>query len=535
MAENINKLRGGYYTPYEVTKFVTEWAIRNKNEKVLEPSCGDGHFVREITDRLLTLGATTDEIKENALAIELYAEEAQKAAKYGSSVICGDFFHAYKNYIKGKKEFDVIVGNPPFIRYQNFDEEFRKCAFSLTEAVGLHLTKLSNIWLPFLILCCEILDKTKGRLGMVIPAELFQVDYAAETRKYLSEKFEHLQIVTFKKLLFEGTQQEVVLLLGECKSLKKGIEVYEVEDASDLKNALFSSQSAEVKTLDHSVDKWTKYFLSNEELDLLRRLESHDELIPTTQLFEVNVGIVSGQNKFFIMNYDTVVNHGLENSTQPIIGRSEQLNGVILDEEDLEELRVKNKKIFLFVPKGEILSENEAEYIKKGEQANYHKGYKCSIRKSWYIVPQSWMPEAFMLRQINKYPKMVLNSTNATNTDTLHKIRFLDGVNGYAVTAAFLNSYTFALSEITGRSYGGGVMTFEPGEIRKLKIPMKFADKLDLNYIDQLMRNKQVEKVLDYTDKILLSEGLGLTNKEIGILRNIWDKLVNRRLYRKLA
>lgn len=215
MAENFNKLRGGYYTPYEVTKFVTEWAIRNKNEKVLEPSCGDGHFVREITDRLLTLGATTDEIKENALAIELYAEEAQKAAKYGSSVICGDFFHAYKNYIKGKKEFDVIVGNPPFIRYQNFDEEFRKCAFSLTEAVGLHLTKLSNIWLPFLILCCEILDKTKGRLGMVIPAELFQVDYAAETRKYLSEKFEHLQIVTFKKLLFEGTQQEVVLLLGE--------------------------------------------------------------------------------------------------------------------------------------------------------------------------------------------------------------------------------------------------------------------------------------------------------------------------------
>ena len=78
-------------------------------------------------------------------------------------------------------------------------------------------------------------------------------------------------------------------------------------------------------------------------------------------------------------------------------------------------------------------------------------------------------------------------------------------------------------------------MTFEPGEIRKLKIPMKFADKLDLNYIDQLMRNKQVEKVLDYTDKILLSEGLGLTNKEIGILRNIWEKLVNRRLYRKLA
>ena len=126
-----------------------------------------------------------------------------------------------------------------------------------------------------------------------------------------------------------------------------------------------------------------------------------------------------------------------------------------------------------------------------------------------------------------------MNFTDATNTDTLHKIRFLEGINGSAVTLAFLNSYTFALSEITGRSYGGGVMTFEPGEIRKLKIPMIHAEKLNLMYVDELMREKNIEGILDYTDKILLEDGLGLTKDEIFTLRGIWKKLSDRRLYRK--
>ena len=184
MEEKINKLRGGYYTPQDVTRFITEWAIQNRTSKILEPSCGDGHFVKDSVERLLFLGATTNEIKRNVFAVELYEEEAKKASEYGSNVICGDFFGIFKDTIKGKIKFDAIVGNPPFIRYQNFDEKYRKCAFSLAEEVGLHLTRLSNIWLPFLILCCEALDENYGRLGMVIPAELVQVDYAAEARKY---------------------------------------------------------------------------------------------------------------------------------------------------------------------------------------------------------------------------------------------------------------------------------------------------------------------------------------------------------------
>lgn len=533
METNFNKLRGGYYTPPEVTDFITNWAIQDKNNTILEPSCGDGHFLKDAANRLFTLGASEKEINHNIVGIELYEQEATKASKYGTNIMCGDFFGIYESILKHRRKFDVILGNPPFIRYQNFEEEYRNIAFKQVSDIGIELTKLSNIWLPFLILCSELLNENTGRLGMVIPAELFQVDYAAEARRYLSEKYEHLLIITFKKLLFEDAQQEVVLLLGECKSSRKGIEVIELQDATELSHFMPNNISTEIKCLDHSVDKWTKYYLSNEELELLKKLESNENLIPTTDLFEVNVGLVSGQNSFFIIDNNTVNSYKLQNSIIPIIGRSEQLKGILLKSSDLKLLEKQNKKIFMFVPDPDNLSDADRNYIKMGEDLNYHKGYKCRIRKNWYIVPQSWKPDAFLLRQISKYPKMVINHTEATTTDTLHKIRFLEGVNGNLVTVAFLNSYTFALSEITGRSYGGGVMTFEPGEIRKLKIPMKGAEKLDIQYIDTLMRDKKIEDVLDYTDQVLLIDGLGLSVKETQLLRSIWNKLSYRRLFRK--
>ena len=89
------------------------------------------------------------------------------------------------------------------------------------------------------------------------------------------------------------------------------------------------------------------------------------------------------------------------------------------------------------------------------------------------------------------------------------------------------------VTEHKDASYGGGVLTFEPGEIRQLKIPMKNAEKLDVTKIDKLIRDDKIEEVLDYTDRILLIEGLGLTEFEVTTLRNIWIKLSERRIGRK--
>ena len=531
----LEKLRGGYYTPEPIARFICNWAIDINTKGILEPSCGDGIFLKEAAKKVIEINPNLS-IEDTIVGIELFEKEAKKASIYGTKVIYGDFFGFYKDNIEGKQKFDVIIGNPPFIRYQNVDTDSREIAFQLMRNAGLHPNKLTNIWLPFLVLSALVLSKN-GKLGMVIPAELFQVSYAGETREFLAKYFDRLTLITFQKIVFEDIQQEVILLLGEKTSDSKGIQVIELNDLDDLGNLdLTNFYDYEVKELNHSDEKWIKYFLSCKEIELMRKLRNNVDIVPTTDLFEINVGLVSGENSFFLLNYDMVKEYQLGNATRMIIGKTEQLKGVILSERDFKNLVDKGKKVYMFAPKDlpfSELSKEEQKYIKYGEKLGFNTGYKCRIRKNWYCVPQSWEPDAFILRQVNRYPRIILNYANAVSTDTIHKIRFLDGVNPEYVAAAFLNSFTLALAEVTGRSYGGGVLTFEPSEIRKLMIPMKNAELLDVKKIDQLIRDNKIEEVLDYSDRILLVNGLGLSNNEVKILRNIWVKLSERRLGRK--
>jgi len=523
-----DKLRGGYYTPKPIADFIVQWAIRRADDTILEPSCGDGSFIQSVVAN----GGNP----KNITGVELDPVESGKAKRHGATIINEDFFTFYLREIQDKCHYDVVLGNPPFIRSQNFDEQYRQKAFSLMEVEGLHPNRLTNIWIPFLVLSTCALQP-RGRLGMVIPAEVMQVDYAAEVRQYLSEQYDSLTIVTFKKLLFPNAQQEVVLLLGEKTAEKKGIRTIEVDDAEALSTLDLSREDFEVKQLDHNTEKWTQYYLTNSEISLIRALRGNSQICSANELFDVNVGIVSGENDFFLLNEDTRGEYGLnEEHLTPIVGRADQLRGINFSNEDFDQLIACGRKVYLFSPADNeysALSKNEQSYIEFGVKQGYNSGYKCRIRKKWYIVPRTWKADAFMLRQVNKYPRIVFNNTDAQNTDTLHKIRFREQVDGHAVTAAFLNSFTLALCEIVGRSYGGGVLTFEPGEVRKLMIPMVGSSKLDFELIDRLAKENQIEEILNYTDRILLEEHLNLSHEEVLLLRGVWDRLSNRRIERK--
>lgn len=523
-----DKLRGGYYTPKPIADFIVQWAIRRADDTILEPSCGDGSFIQSVV--------ANGSNPKNIMGVELDSVESEKAKRHGATIINEDFFTFYSREIQNKCRYDVVLGNPPFIRSQNFDEQYRQKAFSLMEAEGLHPNRLTNIWIPFLVLSTCALQPY-GRLGMVIPAEVMQVDYAAEVRQYLSEQYDSLTIVTFKKLLFPNAQQEVVLLLGEKTAEKKGIRTIEVDDAEALSMLDLSSEDFEIKRLDHSTEKWTQYYLTNSEISLIRKLRANDRISSVNELFDVNVGIVSGENDFFLLNEDTRVEYSLnEEHLTPIVGRADQLRGINFSNEDFSQLIACGRKMYLFSPADDeygALSKSEQNYIDFGVKQGYSSGYKCRIRKKWYIVPRTWKADAFMLRQVNKYPRIVFNNTDAQNTDTLHKIRFRDGIDGHLVTVAFLNSFTLAMCEIIGRSYGGGVLTFEPGEVRKLMIPMIGAEELDFNFIDKCARDNRIEDILNHTDRILLEKHLCLTHEDVALLRGVWDRLSNRRIGRK--
>lgn len=536
------KLRGGYYTPKPIADFMCSWGIELETQKVLEPSCGDGNFVESAILRFQALGITGENLKGRIKGVELLEEESLKAkvrAAYlglnSNTIVNSDFFQFLEE--NGNTRFDLVIGNPPFIRYQNFPEEHRKLAIKRMQELGLNPNKLTNIWVPFLVISASLLNEN-GKLGMVIPAELFQVKYAAETRVFLSNFFERITIVTFKKLVFDNIQQEVVLLLCE-KHVQggKGIRVIECENLDELDQLdFYAIHESTVKPIDHTTEKWTKYFLSEEEINLLRRLKQDHRVITCGDIMEVDVGLVTGRNEFFMLKEEQVKNWNLEDYTIPVVSKSNQLKGITFSEIDFAGNSSAQNSIHLFIPPNQDfddLPEVCQKYIRYGEEQGFNLGYKTKIRKRWYITPSLWVPDAFALRQVGDYPKLVLNETGASSTDTIHRVRFIGEVNRAMVACSFINSLSFAFSEITGRSYGGGVMTFEPTEIEEIQIPLLADLDLDFNRIDDLIRQREIEMVLDMVDQELLINHHGFTQVEVDALRGIWRKLSQRRINRR--
>jgi adenine-specific DNA-methyltransferase len=405
------------------------------------------------------------------------------------------------------------------------------------EKAGFHPNRLTNIWAPFLVISSLLLNES-GRLAMVIPAELFQVKYAAETRLFLSNFFDCLTIVTFKQLVFPDIQQEIVLVLGERKSENaKGIRVIELENAEELQNYQQTEiNRTEVKPLDHSTEKWTQYFLTTAEIELLRNLAKHPKLTMSNHVIDVDVGIVTGNNQFFVLTENEVEEKGLNNFVRTIVTRSAHLPGLRFTDEDYRSNVTQQYPALLFYPPdiAQIqLPLALQRFIADAEKQGLHQTYKCRQRKSWYVVPSVWNPDAFMLRQVHAFPKLILNEVGVTCTDTIHRVKFINGRDGKSIVSAFLNALTFAFSEIKGRSYGGGVLTFEPSEAEDLPLPLEGSEQLDFALLDQQLRSGRIEDVLAITDKVLLVDGLGLSWQETSALRQIWQKLRNRRINRK--
>jgi adenine-specific DNA methylase len=525
-----DKLRGGYYTPGSIAAFILKWGINgNPCAKILEPSCGEGIFLDQIKKNNFPY--------ESITAIELNSVEAKKASKIQlpQKEIHNEDFYLYCNTTK--ERFDLIIGNPPYIRYQYFSNEQHEIAKKIYMQAGLHYSKLSNSWVSFVVGACLLL-KEKGKLGFVLPAELLQVSYAQSLREYLSWFFNKINIISFKKLVFPLIQQEILLLLCE-KSGKKShsIEHIEIKDAADLDNLDVSKLKTEGKKIDLKNNKWTYYFLDQNEIDFLDQLSRDGAFSCIGNYADVEVGITTGANNYFTVPYSTVEKYDLKKYAKPMVGRSVQIISLNFTKDDWKANLDKNIKANLLVfPAKECLKDHKGAlaYINLGEKNGINKGYKTGIRYEWFVIPSIKLSDAFFIRRNHTYPRMILNSANVYTTDTMHRIFFKKNINKKAFVASYYNSLSFAFSEIVGRSYGGGVLELMPGETEKIFFPYKpESDKL-FDEIDVMMRKKlSIDKILKISNKILLHDGFGFSANEIKIANNIWEKLSSRRLNRK--
>ena len=440
------KLRGAYYTPTAIAEFLTNWAIRNPKDKILEPSCGDGTFIAAASKLIGEDGAIT--------GIEIAPKEAKLASDKGSSnttIICDDAFSWWTS-CRDRGKYDAVIGNPPFIRYQDFRREQRELALGLMVEEGLKPSKLTNAWMPFVVLATQAL-KEGGRLAFVLPAELFQVGYAAQLREYLTRKYDNIHLICFKRRVFAQIQQETILMLATRKQCKSSnIRLTDLEDIDGLTGIELKHSKSIRSGLNHGRDKWTQYYLTNREVGLLRELRACLDIPRISDYADVNVGIVTGRNAFFVMDRESAKRNEVYEWCVPIVGRSYQIPGLKFTSNELDQLTYNNSRVLLLKLdhlKRSSLPAEALAYIEAGEAEGLHRGYKCKIRlPAWWTIPSWWIPDGFMLRQIHLAPKIVANDTTATATDTVHRVRAHLGVDINQMASASFNSLTLAFAEI---------------------------------------------------------------------------------------
>jgi adenine-specific DNA-methyltransferase len=329
-----------------------------------------------------------------------------------------------------------------------------------------------------------------------------------------------------------------VLLLADGYSVARFgdclIEMVETHSLADLLAARPNHKDpGEYSVVDHSTEKWLKYFLKPAEIGFMRALKANPEIVPLGHHAEIDVGVVTGRNDFFVVSKPDIERFDLAPYVVPLVGRSSQLRGAIINRAEWQGFADDGQDVYLLrlgETGGPPLGAGARRYVKAGEADGVHLGYKCSIRDPWYRVPSVWVPDAFLFRQIYDFPRAVLNRAKAVSTDTVHRMRCRR--NPAATVENTYTHLTAASAEIEGRSYGGGVLELEPTEAERLLVPKDTRRGVPVADIDRLVRAGKVAAVLRENDRLLL-RAAGLTNAECATLRRIWVKMRERRLSRK--
>ena len=518
--ESEQKLRGGYYTPGDLAAFLTRWVAPTAATRLLEPSCGDGAFFPSLRGT----GASVT-------AFELAPEEAAKATARGLAnciVHNRDFLGWALESSDG--QFDAVVGNPPFVRYQYLPAAFQANAERVFARLGCKFTKHTNAWVPFILASMELL-RPGGRLAMVVPSEIVHVMHAQSLRTYLSEQCRRIVVVDPQEIWFEGTLQGAVLLLAEKKASPEvhgeGLGIHRVAGRDFLRQdpeAVFAAPRAiNGKTVQ---GKWTRALVPSATLAILDAIEASDRFCRFSAAAKVDVGIVTGANKFFLVTDDVVQQHGLQKWAHPMFGRSDHCPGVIYDDAQHALNAATGKPTNFLWLDGSV--ENTAAgraYIASGESENLHKRYKCRIRKPWFTVPSVYATEVGMLKRSHDTPRLILNSVGAYTTDTAYRIRALRGT-AQELVYGFFNSLTALSAELEGRHYGGGVLELVPSEIEKLLLPAPEGIVPDVKRLDRMVRENTVAETLEVQSEAVLRT---LSKAEQMDLLAAWATLRDRR------
>lgn len=525
----LRKARGAFFTPAALCEYICEWAVQGPTDTVLEPSCGEAAFLTAAAGRLDRLGA--DRSGNQLFGVEVHPDSAAAARAIVEAtgrladIVAADFFAQ-----PAERRFDVVIGNPPYVRYHGFAGASRSAGRAAALRGGVGLTALASSWAAFTVHAAEFL-RPGGRLGLVLPAELLTVNYAATVRRYLMENFGRVRLVMFTERVFPGVLEEVVLVLAEDALASGGTdhcELRQVTRASNLTDEL-AGQGAPHRWWPADVsDKWTPALLSTTALQVYGPLVTGAGFSELAAWGDTTLGAVTGRNDFFALSPAQAMELKLRDTeTIPLSPPgSRHLRGLSFTSAAWQRMGQQGARTLLFRPGADRadMSAGARRHLTAGEDAGIDTAYKCRVRSPWWQVPLVAEPDLFVTYMNADTPRLSTNSARVRHLNSVHGVYFTDEFRDLGrdlLPLASLNSLTLLGAELVGRAYGGGMLKLEPKEADHLPVPspallVQISDKLHAlrRPVRDALRRSGLMAAVRIVDNLLLREVLELTDEQ---------------------
>lgn len=536
--DNVNrKARGAFFTPAGVASFIANWAIRTPSDRILEPSSGDAEFLVHAVARLKRMGIESPHVS----GVELHewsaavGRERVRAAGGVPGITSGDFFD-----IEATQDYDVVIGNPPYIRFQEFSGESRSKARAAALRAGVSLSGLASSWAAFTIHSALCL-RNGGRLGFVLPGELLHSTYAAPVRRFLFENFSAVDLILFEDRVFEEADVEAVLLLADgYGGSTRAASVHQIRNVSDLRDAL--PQATAWSPLDPS-EKWSSLTLGREASSIYAGALNDQNFETLGNWGKTRLGLVTGNNRFFTMTPSQAIERGLgaEDLMSLSPPGSRHLRSLCYSRRKHEAQSKADGVTLLFRPVGDP-SPAAAKYIAQGKASGVSAGYKCRVRKEWWRVPLVERADAFVTYMNETTPSIASNEARVVHLNSVHGLYFKPETRSLGkslLPVAALNSLTMLGAEFTGRAFGGGMLKLEPGEAAKLAVPsvqtVKQARPSLLavrSSVEALLNNGELLAAASVVDEVLLVDVMGMSSSKVAAIREARSLMYARRKQR---
>jgi adenine-specific DNA-methyltransferase len=524
-ARKDKKTFASYYTPFELQEILCDWAIRSPCDNILEPSFGGCGFLESAINQLFKLGNHMPlnnlygcDINKEAF---IHLSEKIQGSHSRKNFICDDFL-SLRPIDFNISEFDVLVGNPPYISHHNMTRVQKESAAGILKGVDFGLGRTASLWAYFVIHGFEFL-KRNGRVAWVLPNSLLFADYTNSIKIILKEKFKRVLFIPIEQHLFlnDGVEERTVIVLAEGwleGPAVHSIEISPVQDLNQLKKQieLWTQQQTPFKTL---CSRSRRCYLSESELTLFDKIcDSHADnmVVRLGDVADIKIGIVTGDNKFFIIDKETAEKNHLKNDAwKSILPKLLLARGIFFTTEDYMEMQKNNARCLLINPSKKTTDDDALKkYLGSYPEEKRINNATFKKRAAWFSPDDGAIPDAFFPYMHHEGPRIVLNQGKIQCTNSIHRVFFKESITEYdrkLIALSLLSSFSQLSAEIEGRNYGSGVLKHEPSDAKRIAIIFpKNTNKQTIdesfNKIDRLLRDGLIYESRMVADELVMKD-----------------------------